>query len=74
MKITRQAGVGLRPFADIKSGEVFEYDNVVYMRVELDVPTVGKHEYNAICLRTGLGAHITDNLHVLPLDSELVIR
>lgn len=74
MKITRQPGKDLRPFADIELGGVFEYDNVIYMRVDLDVPTVGKHEYNAISLKLGMGAHITPDLRVLPLDAELVIQ
>lgn len=75
MRIKRQESKGLRPFGELLPGAVFEYDNVVYLRVELDIAALGgKHLYNAICVTTGLGAHITDDLRVQPLDAELVIR
>lgn len=69
MRIVRQDNKS-EHFSDIKVGEVFEYDNSIYIRME---EIVG-NKANAVNLATGIWATFFDDDDVDKLNAEVIIR
>ena len=69
MKITRQNDKNLQ-FEDIKAGEVFEYDNVIYLKTDKK----SSDDANAVNLETGIWAIFFLDDEVKRLDAELIIK
>lgn len=69
MKITRSENKNVCEFSDIEIGDVFEYEERIYMRIG----TIKPEQINAIRVTDGYGVWFFKE-KVMKLDAELVIK
>jgi len=73
MKTEKQSNITFATFDEIETGEVFAYDDEIYMAIDEVYISIDKDYYNAIHLESADFVYIPHDAHVTPLpDAKLV--
>lgn len=59
-------------FGTLKEGEVFIFDDVVFMKTGISFTALATRAFNAVCLTTGTFESFRGNEKVIPIDGSFV--